>query len=328
MLRAAMRAVVVAACFLSASHFHTSTAAAQGNSALELAWSAPPECPARQVVEALVHAQLSAVEAPTPGQVVASVRVQRNESLFEAELSVANGAYSNQRTLSSTQCDRLAEAVALVISLAFGEADTQAVPPPPVQTPRAAAHPVPARVPDTSAPGATHGARPTLIGAVHTGVVFGSLPHAGMSLDAEVGVGFGRLEVRIGVDVALPVTEYVSGSTEFGGQFDRLAFASRVLVNLVDRSTKVAPYLGVQLGRIQGHGVGISNPETVQASWNALVAGAHISFPLHAWLHAEADARVELPAARYQFEIQGLGAIYTPSAVACALSVGLSARWP
>lgn len=166
------------------------------------------------------------------------------------------------------------------------------------------------------------------LGAAHAGVGIGALPNAGMLFDIEAGARLGIVELRAGVDVALAVDQFLDAAATEGGRFDRLAFASRLLVNVVDAPLSLAPYAGVQLGRIRGRGLGISNPQTAQAAWNALVAGVRCAVGIRGWLFAEVDARVELPFARYQFEISGLGAIYTPSQAALALTLGLSARFP
>src|SRR5512143_3875954 len=88
---------------------------------LELVWSAPDECPDSAELTSRVSRLLGdAVRS----NITAATDVMRTDGVYRARLRVTTSAGTGERILESSQCDTLADSVALVIALsASGSAD-------------------------------------------------------------------------------------------------------------------------------------------------------------------------------------------------------------
>src|SRR5689334_7497738 len=79
-----------------------------------LEWTAPPECPGQSAVVSRVD---HALGDGSNASLTAIVRVTRAEGSFHATLHITSSAGIGDRDLEDTQCEILAESVALVIAL-------------------------------------------------------------------------------------------------------------------------------------------------------------------------------------------------------------------
>lgn len=300
-------------------------ARAQTIPSLDLRWHAPWFCPDADWVRERLSLHFERNTMSDARVVVLEANVAASGASFQANLRVTTGGATSERSLSSNSCEQLADAVALVAAFALDAAqDVEVEPAPPsASVPRA-----PAVSPQQPPALRQNELRLRVLSSLRLGVGLGALPHASTNLAFEVGVHYWRLQLRAGIDVLLPSNAYASGSTTLGGQFSRLAFTARLGVNLLEGDFTLAPYVGAEIGRIHGEGIGISKPESAQAAWNAAVVGIALACRIASWLALELDAHAELPAARYQFEIEQIGALYVPSPVTFAMQAGFTARFP
>ena len=88
----------------------------------------------------------------------------------------------------------------------------------------------------------------------------------------------------------------------------------------------VAGCLGVELGELFGHGVGMTNQDRGQALWTAVTAGAAFRGQLrHDW-GLELRLGAAVPATHPDFGVAGYGPIWHPAVVSARFLVGLSWR--
>jgi hypothetical protein len=94
----------------------SSVAAAGGQSRLELAWDAPPECPQGPAVRQKVDALLGDT-APKMGRLRAEGRIARVEGRYRLTLTVHDQNLARDRTIDSDACTDLAGAAAVALGL-------------------------------------------------------------------------------------------------------------------------------------------------------------------------------------------------------------------
>ena len=86
---------------------------------LQLSWEAPAECPTQDLVDARIGALLSPevlAQAP-PLEVYAQVQPTADASAWELALRIETELGARTRTISSPDCESLADVTALVVAL-------------------------------------------------------------------------------------------------------------------------------------------------------------------------------------------------------------------
>jgi hypothetical protein len=136
-----------------------------GVAPLDLEWTAPPECPGVEVVRAHLDDYLGEDARPTRHRARGRITAESDGWRLELEID------GEHREMRSRRCETLAEAAAVVLSLAMDPTDAdEPAPPPPVAAPRSAP-------PAALAPIAVR--RPSRLRAairVDTGVLYGIGP--------------------------------------------------------------------------------------------------------------------------------------------------------
>jgi len=268
---------------------------------LELAWSAPDECPD--------HAELTSRVARLLGGVVkskltATTDVTRKAGVYRARLRVTTPTGSGERSLESGQCDTLTDSVALVIALSVsGAADSS-------QDARAA--PTQQLALAISAQG---------------GVLFGALSQPALGVGGAV-----ALEGLVSLRFELSGAYYARQSTTFaqsalGGHFELVTFGARACRLWSLGTVDLAPCVGAEGYFVNAEGFGGTVSRHQDASfWGpavGLFGRMHVTKAFAVYVVADGVA----PLPRRRFVFSDVGELYRPWAVALGLNAAAEVRF-
>lgn len=268
--------------------------AADGEGRVSLRWSAPEECPDDvqlvHAVEALLGESL--LDAGEQGLVVHAV-VSGDATGYSAGLHFSSAQGEEDRQLAHPSCDKLVQAVALVVALTIDpervratqtarEAAPQAGSTPPVAAvPVAVAAQPMSRLPKPA--GSLHQARKTPLSglrfALHGDLGAGSLPNFGAGVDAVLGWhrrefraeivtrywATRRQDIRLAPNAALDLQLATLGA--------RVCWQPQLSV-----SWRVAACGGADVGGLHGDGVGLENQQSRDARSTDLAAGMEVAY--------------------------------------------------
>lgn len=264
---------------------------------LTLEWSAPPDCPSGQQVEASIARQLGGAKAEPPLTVTALVSVQNGT--WQVELGNGQGG---ARTLTGQTCRAVASAAVVVVALMIDPlAVTEATP-----------------VIEEAAP-----PRPIFFG-VWGGGDLSTLPKLSPGLAVHFGVALAAgFSLEIHAQGFLPqVTTQTPGATVtlFGGALGaRRDFEAGPFF--------FAPLLALEAGALRGRSFGVSDPALNHAFWLAGRAGVALGLRfgvVRVGLRAEAV----VPITRPRFIAEGVGELYTPPFISGRGGVTLELHFP
>jgi hypothetical protein len=318
--------------------------------AAELVASGPALCPDAEELTVRVERALGVdLESAVPLRF--SVRFDgASPSGYRARLMVEPAEPTEpryERVLSARDCEPLANAVAVAISLALGATEPEATAAS-ANNPAGgeAASPLPASermiagdAERVSAPAAVSdiprsrlggSERMTLEPALALALVgdLGSLPGAGFGLALGTELRRGRLALRasgtlfldrhvalpeggdteLGADMSLALGSLSACTTPLGNPFGAAAFACA----------------GWELGRLEAIGTGVQQPRRGGALWSAPRIDAGLGWPAdEGALRLLAQVTIAAPLQRDEFYLRDLGTVHRPSAVAGRLSLGV-----
>lgn len=336
------RIAVVAALMLGAP------ASARADEAEPVAWRAPAGCPTAFELRARVEARLGAPLAS--GSVRVTIVVRRTRQQLVARLTIAAEPL---RTLTSRDCDQLADAVALIVARRERERLAAAAPVDELGSEAPAVARV-ATAPEGSSPAHVD---PTLLAATpESRPVAGALPRVhgraraadptrerwgrGVRLLAVSGVG-----ALPGIGIAGELAAYArrdetfvelalvrwARSAQYGGTaapgnvelgLDTLA----VRVGWVPPHTLVRGWFAVEGGRRTGTGTLNTEPMASRA-WFALGAGAAVAWPMADRARLVGMFEVMVPLARAPYELSDGRELHQPALGAARCSLGLELGW-
>jgi hypothetical protein len=303
--------------------------------AAEIEARGPSECPDSAELGFRVERNVGVSLAAAPG-VKFVVEMQRAGGAYSARLSTTGDEPTQvkERALTGADCDELADAVVVAMTLALGEAAASPVvsPPaeaaaPPVQTLASDAAPN-AAVADAPPPSeaAPTSLRPSLsLGAL---VDVGSLPDPGLGAVVGVELSWERVQLRAVGTILFEQHTQIAGASPAPGA-DLQLFAGGLLgcttaVGGRDRSLVVPVCLGFEVGQTSGTGTGVAAPRSGSALWAALRADAGALWYLpDSPLYLGATLTLGAPITRSQFSLDEIGTIYRPSPVVGRLSLGI-----
>lgn len=317
---------------------------------LELHWSAPPECPERDVVESHISASLAeqadtrAVDAE--GVIVAKM-VEQGSS-YALELTIETSDYVATREIRSSDCERLARATALVVAVALeagssaqnvdeamdaGEAENDPfVPEPPPDVPeeppadRLAVDQVGPEQAEEETPELPKG--PLIDGAFRLfgGVDSGVLPGA----SGGIGLGLaltGRLW-RVGIEGSrwFPKSEFFDGEPGVGGVFDLWEAGVRGCFVPVFDTLEIPLCLGGEAGQLRAVGTGGTVNLTRQPVWGAVVIAPGVIWLPRPWIGLFGGFDGFINVARPEFTGEDRPVLHQPTSVTVRALVGVEMR--
>jgi hypothetical protein len=304
--------------------------------ASELSWEGAPGCPDR---EQLLFELERALGKPVSeaGELSFHVSVESSGARVVARVRVdaaeAGGA-GDERVLEAASCAELTDTLAVALSLAIGRAES-AEPEPSLAADAAQPEALAAGV----APGADGGA-PDEGSASDTGsgpspsayalVVadVGSLPHPAIGAGLGVELSWARLRLQLGAAMFLPRRAEWSTGPDVGADLGLTIGTARACTPALSNASRsfTVPFCGgVELGRMEGVGYGLSSARTREILWIAPRAEAGLSWALpDTRLRLETSLGAVLPLNRDEFVFDGMGTIHRPSRIAGRLGASLN----
>lgn len=248
-----------------------------------LVWEAPDPCPTADVLEQRLAESLGGPldrAAPVVLEVVVEPLADGRGYRAAVRMSAGEADAPQKRVLEADSCPELAEATLIVMTLALTSTDTS--------SPPTVSEPTPAKTPPrTRAPGhepepteekaraevaiSRHGSplSPQVAWALEAGASmdFGALPERALGIEIGGALSVGRNRLRI-TGFAFPEQRgTVEGSA--GGVFSLLGGSFAGCRSSELRAIGVHACGGLELGRLQGQGTGVSRPREGGAAWLA-----------------------------------------------------------
>ncbi|MBL4687619.1 MAG: hypothetical protein JKY37_23690 [Nannocystaceae bacterium] len=325
--------------------------AARPDIAERLAWSAPDACPSgesvRHQVRGLVDPSLvtSAVE-------IDAVVVRESEQSFTLRIDVRGEAQQSQREFTSSDCDELATAAALIAALAidpFGFASRTRQPQDPgldetlgsgdnePQEPDTGLDPPSESSPDTSKPPSPPAPSPPAASpwpnwslVVSAGPLWTNETRPSATLRALASRRWRIFAVRFGVEGWLPRRfQDTRDTADSGISVGRLLVRAQGCASLGSTRLSVPACLGLASGGMIARGYGVPAPQTraslsaaftgsVGLRWQPGAAGGHAT-PLSLFAAVEAQAHTTRP----RFHIGTQGSQYSGSVLALIAVAGV-----
>jgi hypothetical protein len=289
-------------------------------------WVAPAPCPDALQVSARIERRLG---MPVDGSVHGiAVAIERVPTGFVARIDTRGVTVANQiRTLISARCDELADAVAVVVARLATEAAAHE------RAVRSAAVAEDNR--DDELPSVVR-ARPTpttwrdagpwgggLRALALSGV--GTLP--GVGIGGDLGAFVRRRDVFAEVGVARwassprYLVEGAPGGVEV--RLDTLALRG----GWSPQRMPIRGWLGLELGRITGRGLGLIDSQSASTRWVAGVGGFGVAWPMARLVRLVGTFEVAVPLQQTRFILSDGQQIYRPSPAAARCAFGIEVGW-
>jgi hypothetical protein len=313
-------------------------ARAQGEQAVVLQWSAPPdECPDAAYVQAEIARLLGGGASASDSKVVAKAKVvHAKESVWRVDLSTSStpsgggAAVAGSRSLEAESCRSLADATALILALTVNpkrvaEVAASASAPPSASTaPSASASPAASASASAPAPAPTPAPvpvpapvpapAPLALGAslmIGGAIDLGSFPVAAFGLAVAIEARVDRLRVDAGVTWLPKRESTLDAHPGQGGDFDALSIAARFGWAVVDeRSIEIAPTLALAWSHVRASGVGITQPNDTSIDLLALGPGAYVAVPIAAPIFLRLQLEALFPFHRPTFVLENIGDVH------------------
>jgi hypothetical protein len=311
-------------------------------------WTAPPDCPDREVVATRIAQRLG---RPLADEAVAvDARVTTTDRGHEARVELNIGGHHEVRTLLAASCLPLAEAVALLVVAAIdaGARDRAATTPPtgsdpapgPAPTPAPTAHPedgeltpVPTNMANEPAPlehvdpGRPRRRGPGMFVRLEGGPELGAVVRVSGAFGLGVGVLWRRFRLQfMGIAVVPRTVERALADLRAG------LFAGAVTGCLrTGRGRFEVPLCaGVEVGGMRGEARRLPSGRGVVVPWTAAVLGVGLAVRVHPRVSVWSTLSAVIAVVRPRFELRGSGPpipLLTPSPLSGRLLVGIEVRF-
>jgi len=294
-------------------------------------WRAPPECPAtadiRERVAQMLGDQAEDTLQRAPGSMTG--RVEQEGGQWTLTLHIENPAGVSDDRVTGGDCRMLAEVAAVKVAVAVSpeavvETLEEARRPQPVaraETP-VAPQPEPPAAAKTPSPAPSGFLR--LAGAVGDGV----LPR----IDAGVGVAGGvlirQLRVELGATYWFPMTVTAPGADDDGGRIFMVSgYADACPVPGLG-PLEFPVCLGIELGDVEGRGIGIDDPKRARRLWVGARVGPALVWRMTRRLALWVQAQGVVALLRPGFSLEEHGIIHRSAGVALRGVLGMEVRLP
>jgi len=306
---------------------------ADEGSGYAFAWRAPEGCPAASTVEGEIDNLLG---GPAADRARDSLRVQatvERGAQWLVTLETASKSASGHRTLEAATCQGLANATALIVALMI---DPDAVAARSAQVPVAAppmAPPAPPAVipaPSPKEPSATTVRTLSVLAGAAVAGNAGVLPSPDAGASVSVGVvrPRWRLEARAAYGPRRVPSDPLSDPPGAYGRFSFLAGTLAGCWTFTRPSFEVGPCANLELGAVQGQGIGATQTASKISPWFGLGAGVFTAIKVNAWLYFPVHADVVLPLWRPHFVFQNVPTpIFQSWPVGLRLTAGVELRF-
>ena len=295
-------------------------------------WQAPARCPRAAQVQERVERRLGAAIEDSLRAV--EIRVKREGAGFVAEIDARGLTVANDvRTLRSTRCDELADAIAVVLArLASEQRHRVSSAPEPVlavelppSTPEAEMPAVFVRR-DVAAPPAAPRAKKWGGGVRLLGLSgVGALPRINIGVEL---AAYARRETafaELGAGIWVPQ----EARLDPGGPA-RVDVSLKVVTLRAGWATERLPiraWLMGEGGVLSGAGMDVIDPRTASSSWFALGGGFGVAWPMAPRARLVGTFELAIPLKRTTFMLENGGSLFTPAAAAARCALGFEFGW-
>ena len=328
-----VRYPTVGAVVAMAVGLQVSTAAAEAlpPAALELQWSAPAACPGEARVRTRIGEILGNRGEPEP-RLTARVQVSGEQGGFRATMTMVRAGVLSERRLHADDCDKLTDAIALVLALMLAPKQPGPSSPPPIGSPPP--KPPPREVePEPSPAGepafrGTDGGR-SWLARLGSGAIFGPLPAPAVALSAAAGWTNQVVSLEIGGDGWLPTSGRSHLESDLGADFWALGAYAQGCYRLPLVPGLRADGCGGLGGRwMSASGFGMSRPSRTDAAWVEGRGSLALSLALSEQLELRPVGHLLValspPPA---FAIQSVETIHRPSPLGAGVDLAIEARF-
>jgi hypothetical protein len=316
-------------------------ALASGAPPLVLDWHGPDDCQegARLLTE--VERTLGGERSGTG--LVAHVTLAQVGSRWRLTLVMEHGGRTTTRALDAESCATATDAAAVVLALTidtFGHesedagprvADATTVLDASSVVERADSAPSAADVPlssdDARDASAARSSLLPLVVFAEAASDTGTLPRTGVGFAG--GLGFVASPLRVEARLAYwpGVAAEIAGASSRGGSFTVLAAELRGCALAEASVFSLGGCAGLGLAEMRAQAFGVTTPISAASTWGELVADGVALARVSRRFALRASAGMVVPFSRSPFEIEGLGVVHKPAAVALELAVGVEAHF-
>ena len=297
------------------------------SAAAEPAWQAPAACPDAASVRERIEARLGRTLDDADD---VAIDVEKSGKRYIAHVDLAAVTVANDvRTVSSTRCDDLADAVAVIVARAAGERHRPAkhepvrpVEPKPTLAMRDADDTTPEIVATVEPP------RPRVwsLDVRLSGV-------SGIGVIPQVGLG-GELAVTLRHKSALAEiaeTRWVTSAAQLHGgapaRVDVGLDATALRLGWRPPAMPLRAWSSVEGGSMYGTGVQLESSQLGSGRWIAAGAGFGVAWPINRWARLVGTTEIMIAIERVKFSLGDGITVYAPSAASaratCGLEIGL-----
>ncbi|GAC1555598.1 MAG: hypothetical protein NVS3B10_16470 [Polyangiales bacterium] len=306
------------------------------SNAVDLAWSAPAECPPRAAVLAEVQAMLEG-SAASVHPVAAAAAVERAGQRWRVALTIRSDQSSGARSIDADSCAALASAVALIVALAVdptarspANADAVATPPssPPPPRPRPREETKEADGPRLALGAAVSGD----IGTLPSPAIGGSVAVAGLYRRARVEARGRAYASQHAADPARPTQGVDLGYLGLDARACLAVIVAPGEARAAREGLTVSPCLGIDWSRISGSGFGGSKTFSGAGSWSALEAGVLAAWALASVVALRVGVDLLVPTSRPAFVVLAADgstaeSLHRPASIGGRVDVGVELRF-
>ena len=286
-------------------------------SPISLEWSAPAGCPDGDVVRADVLGLSGATgQGSRHLKARASIRSADGKGWILSLVTDLEGV-TGERTLEGDSCESLTDAAKLMLALILNP-DLAVPPPPPAGDQRP--------TPETATVASAKDRRPLLSGRVgaHAGMQAGVIENLSPSFALSLGIGLGRLSLRLVPGLTPPQNIFVDATHTLGG---RLWVGSAAALGCWAETVgpvTLSPCLGLDVERLQGHGLGVLQPRETTVYWSSAELAVFVGLPVGHGVLFEVGVVGVLPFSRPTVYLDEIGPVSRPAVLGFGALGGLA----
>jgi hypothetical protein len=280
---------------------------ADGN--LGIAWQAPEACPDAGALRTRIEQRL--------GRELDEMSIKIDVALLGTRYVAQVDLGDDVRTLASSRCDDLADAVAVIVARAASEH-----------------HAAPKRLamrdpePEVTVHAALEPPRPRAwtLGARVSGVSgIGIIPEVG--LGAELAVTLRRHSTLAEIAAtrwALSEAQLHAGAP---AKVDVGLDVTAMRVGWRSEDKPLRGWASVEIGTMYGNGVSLANAQVGEGRWVAAGTGFGVAWPMTRWLRLVGTTEVMLAIDRVRFSLTDGQVVYAPAPMSARATCGIEVGW-
>jgi hypothetical protein len=297
-----------------------SSAASSTESSLTLDWTAPPECPDGNAVRSDAIRLAGAATAGSRHLKARASILPATGTGWNLSLATDLDGVTGERSLSGVSCASLAEAAALMLALIMNPDLALAARP-------GAASPEASPQAGTIASTNDRGLRPRGGVGAHAGIQTGVIENLTSSFALSFDISLGRFSLRLMPGLSLPQSVFVDPEQKLGGRLWLGTASGLGCWPAPVGWLALSPCLGLEVTRLQGHGLGVLQPRDATAYWSSAELAFFVGLPVGHGVQFELGGIGLLALHRPTVYLEGIGPVSRPAVFGFGASGGLAWRF-